>query len=301
MKKFKFAIVCCVVAILAFSLAACGSDGSEKFGSFTLKADGSYSFTGSGAASYSLNVYKTDDFDAANKKPVDGADAKATAKLSKTSGKDAQIAALPFGRYTATLSPAGSDEIAVASFVKGGKLSVPEFCVFAGVAMNMGPKPDDGGAPAAQADEGETPAPPAGGDTETKTPKLHIVINTDNYLAKIAYPTEAVYSFAYEVYADKAMTSKLYSQAKFADNIEPAGFTLYTNNEATIDLEDKYWTADSVTWYVRVKANGNAEDEVVESDWSELMEITFDNTSTVPFDYGFGRPSQMGNFGDKEE
>ena len=123
----------------------------------------------------------------------------------------------------------------------------------------------------------------------------YIVINTDNYL-KNAFATEAVFSFAYEVYADEAMTDLLYEEDCFADNIVPAGFTLYSGNEATIDISD-FWTEEYTTWYVRVKANGNAERNVTESDWTELFEITFNNTSTVPFDYGFGRESNVGNFG----
>ena len=353
MKKVFTVLVSAILAIaMAISMVACGGSGTGPLDTpqnFKIDATGKYSFDEvSGADRYSLNIYSADVYDAETHTLAEGASATYSATLRQASGTVSGLDSIPWNSYIAVLQakPASGSERedsaeTTATFAKGGKLSTPEFYVFAGTLMNMGsgeggenpPAPDgeggnpaapgeEGGNPAAPGGEGGTPAGPGGMDSGNEgeppasggeggnpagpggmdsgnegesTPKLYIVINTDNYL-KNAFATEAVFSFAYEVYADEAMTDLLYEEDCFADNIVPAGFTLYSGNEATIDISD-FWTEEYTTWYVRVKANGNAERNVTESDWTELFEITFNNTSTVPFDYGFGRESNVGNFG----
>ena len=336
MKKVLAFIAASIMAvIMAATAAACGGGGTGPLDTpenFSIDGTGKYSFDSvSGADRYSLDIYSADDYDVKTNTVAEGASAVFSSTLRNNSGTVAGLSDIAWDSYVAVLQAvAGKDsgredsDVATATFAKGGKLSTPEFWVFAGTAGGFGPgpgsgeenppAPDGGGeeAPAMLADA-ETPEmpgegggnPPAsgegggfpgmGGSDSDSSPQLYIVINTDNYLMN-AFATEAVFSFAYEVYADIDMKELLYEEDVFADNIQPASFTLYSGNEATIDISD-YWSDEDVTWYVRVKANGNAERNVEESEWTKLFRITFNNKNTVPFDYGFGRASNMGGSG----
>lgn len=309
-----------LAAVMAVSIAACGggTGALDTPQNFTIDASGAYAFDAvSGADRYTLNVYRASDYDTATDTVAEGATAEFTATLRTNSGTVSGLSSIPWDSYVAVLQARAANDssredsgVATATFAKGGKLSTPEFWVYAGTAMSMGPGPgeEDSGdgedvsqdvPESGTGEEGPSEGggfPGMGGSSDA-TPMLYIVINTDNYLT-MAFANEAVYSFAYEVYADEAMTELLYSEDVFADNIQEASFTLYSGNEATIDISE-FWTEEYTTWYVRVKANGNEAQNVEESDWTELFEITFNNTSTVPFDYGFGRESNI--FGGGEE
>lgn len=100
----------------------------------------------------------------------------------------------------------------------------------------------------------------------------------DYYFAK-----EVLYSFTAEVYTDAACSGTPVQSVEFGSD---AAYIDPTNSSKAIWIRNQYTEipVENGTYYVRCKANGNADEQVQDSDWSTVTEITVDaNTTDVKY------------------
>lgn len=102
----------------------------------------------------------------------------------------------------------------------------------------------------------------------------------DNYLNK-----EARYSFTAEVYSDADCKNEV-TEVTFGEKAEVANNTFYRFHTGEFNV------TDAGTYYVRVKANGNEEKQVEDSDYSDVVEIALDADVDDSYSVDFTLPKE---------
>jgi hypothetical protein len=231
-----------ITCILALSaLVGCGGASG-----LSVNEDGEYSFAKvKNAKFYVIQFYDAEaGVISEDASPV----LKQTIKAEEgTSGTFKKVVNLPFGTYVPTVygimaDKTNTDVVEGEQFIKGGKLSKPEIVV--------------------QRDYGSA--------------KVSI---TDKCFDDIYFVTETVYSFTIEVFTDKSCSGTPIATQTFGSDVEYIDPTNSSkpiwirNRSVDIPLEDG-------TYYIRCKANGNDEDAVEDSDYSEVSEISISSGET---------------------
>lgn len=236
------------ILLVAFAAIMC-------FGTFSLMAcsspnvsidkDGNYKIKAiDGAVYYVVEIYDSEDV-------ADGAiktDAQAVFKqtVQETSGQFKNIN-LSFGSYTTTVYAVMSDKSKSEVFIgdeykKGGTLTTPEFVV--------------------QRDYGEI--------------KISI---TDKIFDEVYFTTETVYSFTAEIYDNAQCNGSAVASVNFGRDVEQIP---PTQSDTPIWIRNRSVSVpvSNGTYYVRVKADGNAKDDVKESQWAATKSVVIDGSST---------------------
>lgn len=228
-------------------LSGCGKMTSDTI---TVDSDGDYAYAPiEDADYYVVRFFTEDDFneDGTVKEDARPALKQTLQAEAGTTGTFKKISKLQFGIYIPTIYGLYMDKTTTKTVVGeplviGGKLSAPEIIV--------------------QNDYGQA--------------KVAI---TDKCFDDVYFEKEAVYGFTAEVYTNEDCSGEMVVSAEFgedAEYIEPTNSSkaVWLRNTTTgIGLEDG-------TYYIRVKANGNAEAEVEDSEYSEVVSVVVDSSAT---------------------
>ena len=240
-KSFLKTVSLLLIACMTLGvMIACGGSGSK----LKVDADGKYSFPEvKDTKAYVVELYAADDV--ADSKVKDGAKALAKQTVNTTSGT--LKLDLPFGKYVPTVYSLKNDkttsEVIVGdTLVLGGKLTAPDIVV--------------------QRDYGNV--------------KISV---TDKSFDEHYFLNEAVYGFTAEVYTSKDCSGKPVASGDFGSD---AAYIPPTNSDTPIWIRNRTisFPVANGTYYVRVKANGNAADKVTDSDYSAVKEVVIDGNST---------------------
>ena len=256
-------------AMLMMSLAACGSTMTSD--TITVDAEGNYAYAAIGDADYYVvRFYKAEDINADGtiKEGSKAALKQTLQAASGTTGNFKKVKKLAFGEYIPTIYGLYMDKTTTDTVVGdpltiGGTLTAPEIVV--------------------QNDYGS----------------LKIAV-ADKSFDEYYFAKEKLYSFTAEVYTDAACTGDPVQTVEFGSN---AAYIDPTNSSKAIWIRNQYVEipVEDGTYYVRCKANGNADDQVQDSAWSEVSEITARASATdvkyctIDFDPSTGMAQATGD------
>lgn len=244
---------------LMLAVTGCGKMTSDTI---TVDASGNYAYAPiEDADYYVVRFFTEEDFaeDGTVKEDARPALKQTLQAAAGTTGNFKKISRLSFGTYIPTIyglymDKTTTDTVIGEPLIIGGKLSAPEILV--------------------QNDYG----------------KAKVAI-TDACFDEIYFEKETVYGFTAEVYDNAECSGDMVASVDFGQDaayIEPTNSSnpIWLRNTTTeIGLEDG-------TYYIRVKANGNSEEDVETSDYSETVSVTIDAGSTeVKYCTGVFEPS----------
>lgn len=237
----------CAGALLALSLTGCGGMTSDTI---TVDANGNYAYAPIGDADYYVvRFFEPDDF---NEDGTIKEDSKAALKqtlqaAAGTTGTFKKVKNLAFGEYIPTIYGLYMDKTTTETVIGdpltiGGTLTTPEILV--------------------QNDYGS----------------IKVAV-TDKSFEDYYFSKETLYSFTAEVYTDAACSGTPVETVEFGSD---AAYIEPTNSSKAVWIRNQYTEipVEDGTYYVRCRANGNAEDQVEDSAWSEAVAITVDAAST---------------------
>ena len=237
----------CAGALLALCLAGCGGMTSDTI---TVDAEGNYAYAPIGDADYYVvRFFTTEDIDEDGTiKEGSKAALKQTLQAAAgTTGTFKKVKNLAFGEYIPTIYGLYMDKTTTETvlgdpLVIGGTLTAPEILV--------------------QNDYGS----------------IKVAV-TDKSFEDCYFAKEKLYSFTAEVYTDAACTGDPVATADFGSD---AAYIEPTNSSKAVWIRNQYTEipVEGGTYYVRCRANGNADDQVEDSAWSEVTEVTADAAST---------------------
>ncbi len=244
----KLAVMGMLVISMALPLTGCGSKLTSD--TITVEADGDFAYAPIDDADYYVvRFYNQSDVseDGTIAEGVKPALKQTLQAAAGTTGNFKKISKLKYGIYVPTIyglfmDKTTTDTVVGDPLVIGGKLTAPEIVV--------------------QNDNGQ----------------IKIAI-TDKSFDDTYFTKEAIYGFTAEVYTDEACSGDAAAVTDFASDvayIEPTNSSKAVwirNNTTEVDVEDG-------TYYVRVKANGNADDQVEDSDYSEVVKVEVSEDST---------------------
>ena len=239
-------------ALLMMGLTDCG--GAMTSDTITVDAEGNYAYaTIDDADYYVVRFFKAEDVneDGTIKEGSKAALKQTLQAASGTSGNFKKVKKLAFGEYIPTIyglymDKTTTDTVVGDKLIIGGTLTAPEIVV----------QNDNGSIKVAVTDKSFD----------------------DYYFAK-----EVLYSFTAEVYTDAACSGTPVQSVEFGSD---AAYIDPTNSSKAIWIRNQYTEipVENGTYYVRCKANGNADEQVQDSDWSTVTEITVDaNTTDVKY------------------
>lgn len=233
---------------MMFALTACGSTMTSD--TITVDADGNYAYaTIDDSDYYVVRFYKEEDIneDGTIKDDVRPALKQTLQGAAGNTGNFKKVSKLAFGKYVVTyygmnMDKSTTDVVIGDELVIGGTLSAPEIVV--------------------QNDYGNAK-----------------VAVTDKSFDDSYFNNEACYSFTAEVYDNADCTGDAVQTVTFG---EDAAYIEPTNSSSAVWIRNQYTEIplEDGTWYVRVKANGNADDQIEDSAYSEVTEVTVDQSST---------------------
>lgn len=233
--------------LMSCALSGCGKMTSDTI---TVDAEGNFAYaTIDDSDYYVVRFFNEEDMneDGTVKEGAKAALKQTLQAGAGTTGNFKKVSKLPFGTYVVTIYGLNMDKSTTETvigdkLVIGGTLSTPEIVV--------------------QNDYGKA--------------KISV---TDKSFDDKYFNKEALYSFCAEVYDNAScsgtpeITEEFGEDAAYIDPTNSSKPIWIRNRSVDIPLEDG-------TWYIRCKANGNSEEQVEDSEYSEVVEITIDEKST---------------------
>lgn len=269
MKKRNFLFYSLVFALwicICTALVGCSGGNLKAPTEFTIDTTGAYSFKcNSKPDMFRIDIYKASDV--SNGTIAEGAKVVCKANIpgskGTVNGTIPAVSRLPYGKYTAavySVPKSGSSEsettaVLSETFVRGGSLSTPSFTVT---------KIEGWGATIKLAND-----------------------SVQNYLEK-----EGSYGYTYQLFSDKSCTQQI-SEGTFGTDIQPNPKQVagppnpYIGQSIDFTVEQGT-TGVPVSYWVKVKATGNPDINVTDSDWSEAVQVDIDGKA--PENNMFGPP-----------
>lgn len=268
--RFLSKILAIGVGVLMMGMvSACGTTMTSN--TVTVDKDGNYAYaTIDDSDYYVVRFFKEEDI---NEDGTIKEDAKPVLKqtlqaASGTTGTFKKVSKLAFGKYVVTIyglnmDKSTTDVVIGDELVIGGTLTTPEIVV--------------------QNDYGNA--------------KVSI---TDKSFDDYYFNNESSYSFTAEVYDNEKCSGTPVQTVTFGEDAE---YTEPTNSSKEIWIVNRSVEIplDNGTWYVRCKANGNEDDEVEDSSYSDAVKVTVDESKTdvkyceISFDPTTGQAVAVGD------
>ena len=245
LSKLTLAAACLLAAL---TLSACGSGMTSD--TITVDANGSYAFAPIGEADYYVVRFFREE-DIVNGQVAEGARPALKQTLQAAAGSTGtfkKISKLSFGTYYPTvyglyMNKTTTDTVVGNKLVIGGTLSAPGIVV--------------------QNDYGQV--------------KVNV---TDKSFDEYYFNSEALYSFTVQVFDNSDCSGDPVGSADFGGD---AAYIPPTNSSKAVWIRNRSATipvSGDGTYYVRCKANGNSDDLVEDSPWSETAEIMIQSGGT---------------------
>ena len=238
-------------------LAACG--GSKE--PVAVDAEGNYSFQEiADAARYVIEIYNADDVDV--EAGTVNADAKYVTRKSfspsaSKSGNSTSFASVPFDDYVPVIYGIYSDRKTTTDPILGEKYTVG----------------------------GKLSTP----DVMITNKGLGAIVRIKQDSMNTYLNKEAKYSFTAEVYSDADCKNEV-TEVTFGDKAEAANNTFYRFHTGEFEV------ADAGTYYVRVKANGNEEKLVEDSEYSDVVAVDLSADVDDSYTLDFTLSSNAGSY-----
>lgn len=233
-KKLKKTLLLGIVtAVTGFALAGCGNNEPVS-----VDADGNYSFQSiENAARYVVELYRAEDVDFDTNTIHEDAQyvtRKSFSPSQERKGNSTSFASVPFGEYVPVVYGIYSDRQTVTDKILGEKYTV-----------------------------GGTLSTP---EIMVTNKGLGAIIRIKQNSMDTYVSREAIYSYTAEVYKD-AECKDLVTEVVFGEKAQAGNNSFYMWHTTEFEV------SDAGTYYVRVKANGNEEALVEDSQYSTVVEI----------------------------
>ena len=270
--KAKFLSKMAVVGagtVMMCALSACGTTMTSD--TITVDADGNYAYaTIDDSDYYVVRFFKEEDIkeDGTIKEDARPALKQTLQAAAGTTGNFKKVSKLAFGKYVATIyglnmDKSTTDVVIGDELIIGGTLTAPEIVV--------------------QNDYGNA--------------KVSV---TDKSFDSYYFNSEALYSFTAEVYDNADCSGTPVQTVTFGEDAE---YTEPTNSSKAIWIVNRSVEIplDDGTWYVRCKADGNADDEIESSAYSDTVEVAVNSAATdvkyceISFDPATGQAVSVGD------
>lgn len=228
-------------ALLMMNLTACG--GAMTSDTITVDAEGNYAYATIGDADYYVvRFFKAEDIneDGTIKEGSKAALKQTLQAASGTTGNFKKVKKLGFGEYIPTIYGLYMDKTTTDT-VMGDMLTIGGTLTAPGVVV------------------------------ENDYGSIKVAV-TDKSFDDYYFDKEKLYSFTAEVYTDAACTGDPVQSVEFGSD---AAYIEPTNSSKAVWIRNQYVEipVDDGTYYVRCKANGNADEQVEDSAWSEATEV----------------------------